>query len=69
VSELHLPSFFMTYSLIPACCKAIAHPARREWELSGCKGNPEAGRWRSDAVVLMMLLMSHALMVNGIEGA
>jgi hypothetical protein len=66
VSELHLPSVFMTYLLIPAWCKAIAPPARREWELSRCKGNPEAGRLRSDAAVLMVLLMSHALMVNGV---
>jgi hypothetical protein len=66
VSELHLPSVFMTYSLIPAWCKAIVPPARREWELSRCKGNPEAGRLRSDAAVLMVLLMSRALMVNGV---
>jgi hypothetical protein len=58
----------MTYSLIPAwCTRAIAPPALREWELSRCKGNnPEAGRrLRSDAVILMALLMSLALVVNG----
>jgi hypothetical protein len=69
VSELHLPSFFMTYLLIPAWCKAMAPPARREWKLSRCKGNPEASRLRLDAAVLMVLLMSHALMVNGVVGA